>query len=114
MLPMDPVCDVCAYAAEYGMWPPDHEGTHCADCHRSWSSLVEAHCVDCHLHFTSEASAALHDPYCHPDSEKTQKRLLSARRSSGRPILVVRERKHGSVFATPSSNTPDRELAGVG
>lgn len=109
-------CDVCEYAATHDVWPPELVAageTHCDGCHRTWASIVEAHCVGCHLHFTSEASAALHDPYCHPDTETTRKRLLSARRSSGRPILVLRHRKHGSVFATPSSKTPEHQLAGV-
>lgn len=95
-------CELCAHADTHGSW--NQQGTHCRDCHRTWTSKSEAHCVRCHHHFSSHTAADLHDPYCTPDTETTRKRLISARRGGGKPVLAVRDRKHGSVFV---SWTPD-------
>jgi hypothetical protein len=51
-------CTVCAFAAERHRWPM--EGTHCRDCHRSWTSLVQSHCTVCHEHFATNGVADLH------------------------------------------------------
>lgn len=53
-------CAPCAHAAEHGWWGPDHPGTHCRDCHRSWTSLAQAHCVTCHQQFVSALVADSH------------------------------------------------------
>lgn len=53
-------CDICAYALEHGSWPPDHRGTHCYGCHRSWTSLSQSHCAECHRHFGSDAAGDAH------------------------------------------------------
>jgi len=53
-------CQICVHATEHGSWPPDHRGTHCLDCCRSWSGFREAHCVDCHQHFSSDILADKH------------------------------------------------------
>lgn len=99
-------CEICAHADEAGSWPQEllnDRGTHCRDCHRSWWSKVEAHCARCHLHFTSNAAADLHDPYCMADTETTRKRLVSARRSSRRPVFALVGRRGGEAFASYSA-----------
>lgn len=53
-------CDLCAYAAVHGWWGPDHKGTHCGDCHASWSGTGKAHCTVCHQTFASNPTADLH------------------------------------------------------
>ena len=56
----DGSCAICAYAEDYGSWPPEHKGTHCSHCHASWTGLVMAHCVVCHQTFASNGTADLH------------------------------------------------------
>lgn len=53
-------CAPCAYAREHGWWGPAHRGTHCRDCHHSWTSRKEAHCTVCHEHFASVTAAEMH------------------------------------------------------
>lgn len=53
-------CEVCVYADEHGSWPPDHNGTHCEGCHRSWSSKSQSHCMVCHRHFGSNDAGDSH------------------------------------------------------
>lgn len=53
-------CPLCAYAKEHGSWPTSHRGTHCHDCHRSWTGLREAHCTVCCAHFSTDAHAESH------------------------------------------------------
>ena len=101
-------CFTCAFSVATGYWPPElaaEGGTHCRDCHRDWTSKVEAHCAVCHCHFSTNAAADLHDAYCTPVAGETRKRLLSARRASGNPILALRDRKHGPVFVSWSPQT---------
>jgi len=57
---MAPGCVVCAYARRHGAWPPDHRGTHCKRCHRSWTARGQAHCTVCCAHFSSDGTARLH------------------------------------------------------
>lgn len=52
--------DPCTYAAVHGWWGPDHKGTHCGDCHASWSGTGKAHCTVCHQTFASNPTADLH------------------------------------------------------
>ena len=59
MAPPEP-CAVCTYADRHGWWGPDHPGTHCRACHRSWTSTAQAHCVVCHAHFTADSAAKKH------------------------------------------------------
>jgi uncharacterized paraquat-inducible protein A len=54
------MCEVCAHADAHGSWPPDHHGTHCRGCHRSWPSRAQAHCLRCHEQFASPGVADLH------------------------------------------------------
>ena len=51
-------CLVCAFATKHGHWPM--KGTHCRDCHRSWTSHAQAHCVRCHEQFASNGTAERH------------------------------------------------------
>lgn len=53
-------CPVCTHADEHGWWGPDHRGTHCRDCHRSWTGLKEAHCTVCCAHFSTDNHAESH------------------------------------------------------
>ena len=56
-------CAICSYAELHGSWPPDHRGTHCRSCHRSWWRKSEAHCGAtpcCGAHFASVEAADLH------------------------------------------------------
>lgn len=56
---MSPVCIVCAESTK-GAWPRWHKGTHCRDCHKSWTSLTAAHSMCCHLTFSSNSAAEAH------------------------------------------------------
>jgi len=56
----DASCGLCTYAAVHGWWGPDHKGTHCRDCHASWSGIGKAHCTVCHQTFASNAAADHH------------------------------------------------------
>jgi len=53
-------CPTCQYAHAHAAWPPDHRGTHCGGCHRSWTSRKEAHCARCCAHFASATAADAH------------------------------------------------------
>ena len=53
-------CSICSDSTQHGSWPSDHRGTHCWDCHRSWSGFREAHCTECHQHFSSDLLAERH------------------------------------------------------
>jgi len=53
-------CAVCSYADEHGWWGPGHKGTHCRDCHRSWTGTAKAHCTLCHETFSTNGVADLH------------------------------------------------------
>lgn len=55
-------CSVCDYADQHGWWGPDHRGTHCRACHRSWTSTREAHCAVCCAHFTGDTAFERHWP----------------------------------------------------
>lgn len=50
----------CTVCVEHGRWPANHIGTHCRDCHDSWSSLNAAHTLCCHRTFKSNNAADLH------------------------------------------------------
>lgn len=56
-------CAVCEYARVHGEWPPDHKGTHCEGCHRSWASTAQSHCSECHRHFGSDKAGDAHRIY---------------------------------------------------
>jgi hypothetical protein len=53
-------CAACVHAAAHGWWGPGVRGTHCPECHRSWSSPVQVHCVVCHEQFATDNVARLH------------------------------------------------------
>lgn len=88
-------CGPCDHAAAHGWFGPDHKGTHCSTCHRSWSSLKEAHCTICHQHFSADSVAALHEPYCGPDTHESMQEAVS---EAGNPIFAQRDRANGSVW----------------
>lgn len=102
----DRSCELCDHAAEHGAWPPEHRGTHCRVCHRSWRSLVEAHCTICHLHFSTDNTATVHEPFCHPDTDTAREQVLAATAEFTRgrfqgqkhPLLVSRTRVAGETF----------------
>lgn len=52
-------CPICVEAT-HGAWPRSHKGTHCRDCHQSWTSKTAAHTMCCHLTFTSNSAADAH------------------------------------------------------
>lgn len=91
-------CDVCAYAAEHGWWGPDFMGTHCRNCHRSWTGKTESHCASCHESFTSVEPFDIHLEHCTGDPATTRERLADLSRSDGNPLLALRERKGGPVW----------------
>lgn len=51
-------CKLCQHADEHGSW--GQNGTHCRDCHRSWTSLVQEHCTLCHQQFSTTSVADRH------------------------------------------------------
>lgn len=87
-------CRICAHAEKHGSWPPDHRGTHCEGCHRSWTGFREAHCTVCHLHFSSDGVAERHrEGYrCLSLSD-----LTAMRRETGPPVFDLRRRASGLV-----------------
>lgn len=89
-------CAICAYAATHGWWGPDHTGTHCRDCHRSWTGTTQAHCAGCHEHFTSAASFDKHLPLCGPDAHE---RYTVASRTDGNPVFVLRDLNDGRAWS---------------
>lgn len=52
-------CRVCAGSTQ-GAWPRRHKGTHCRDCHESWTSKTAAHAMCCHRTFSSNTAADAH------------------------------------------------------
>ncbi|HEY7822149.1 MAG TPA: hypothetical protein VIG24_04925 [Acidimicrobiia bacterium] len=91
-------CATCIHADKFGEWPTTHKGTHCRDCHRSWTSLKEAHCRVCHQHFSADSVADSHEPYCTTDPTATVQSMQEATRRDGNPIFDQRDRKHGPVW----------------
>lgn len=85
-------CIPCRNAAEIGWWGPEHRGTHCRVCHRSWTGLTEAHCVKCHEHFASPSTADLHDP------AGVCQKPRDAVRKDGLPVFAARQRRSGLVW----------------
>jgi hypothetical protein len=53
-------CPICAYADAHGWWGPNHRGTHCRKCHRSWTAKGATHCSVCWEHFATDGTAQLH------------------------------------------------------
>jgi hypothetical protein len=87
-------CQPCDHAAREGWWGPGHRGTHCQDCHRSWTGYAEAHCAECHLHFSTDHVAAAHRV---GDHCMTLSDLRAVRRESGSPVFDTRSRASGLV-----------------
>lgn len=103
-------CAPCAHAARHGWWGPNHRGTHCRGCHRSWTGLAEAHCVGCHEHFTTNGTADLHRQagQCVPPG--------SLRRKDGSPVLVpsTKARFHSGVtWGQPDNRQPSTRAVAV-
>lgn len=95
-------CVPCRNAAEIGWWGPDHKGTHCRGCHRSWTGLKEAHCQRCHEHFGSVRASDLHDPgfVCFRPENLVRK--------DGTAVFGSRDRASGNVWV---ENRPDHPWA---
>jgi RNA polymerase subunit RPABC4/transcription elongation factor Spt4 len=87
-------CPVCAFAAEHHYWPMP--GTHCKDCHRSWTSLSQAHCITCHEQFATNGVSDRHwikGHHIHP----------SFIAEAG--DLVLRDEAAGPVYRSPSTDS---------
>lgn len=84
-------CDPCAHADAHGWWGPDHAGTHCRDCHRSWTAPKQAHCARCHEQFNSERVFDTHLSHCGGA-------LAALRRENGNPVFDVRDHGKGPVW----------------
>jgi hypothetical protein len=125
----DRSCPICAYAADHGSWPPDHVGTHCRDCHRSWRGLKEAHCAACHEHFSSPAAFDRHLRHrrmtvTSPRSHRVENELVTTcipaadftkpRGKAGKPLLVASERQGQRLWVTKvlSEGSPLRKEPG--
>lgn len=52
------MCSTCDYADVHAHWPMP--GTHCRDCHRSWTGTGQAHCTICHEQFASNGVSDRH------------------------------------------------------
>jgi hypothetical protein len=63
------ICEICEYAKKHHGWPPALKGTHCSECHQSWTGFVRAHCVRCCETFSTDGVAQHHwtaDGHRHP------------------------------------------------
>jgi hypothetical protein len=89
-------CVPCSNAEIRGWWGPDHKGTHCRDCHRSWTGTTQVHCVGCHEHFTSARAFDAHLTHCAPDARET---LPVAVRNDGNPVFVLRDLNDGPAWS---------------
>jgi len=97
--PSYPPCGPCGHAERRGWFGPDHSGkTHCRDCHRSWTGKTEAHCATCHEHFGSVDPFDAHLELCTADTADVRERLADLSRTSGNPVLALRERASGPVW----------------
>jgi hypothetical protein len=83
-------CDICTYARLHAGWPPQHRGTHCRDCHRSWTGLARAHCVVCHATFSTNGTADLHWSSSGYDANHLDPASVTNRH--GEPLLVLDEK----------------------
>jgi hypothetical protein len=100
-------CPVCAFADAHAFWPPNHPGTHCRGCHRSWASRSQAHCLRCHEQFASPGVADLH----------------WTKRGHADPATVPKLERHDEALGpvwrtatvTPSSDfpRPSKQMAGA-
>lgn len=91
-------CGPCEYAAKENWWGPDHRGTHCRDCHRSWRGTAQAHCAGCHEHFSSTSTFDLHLSYCTGDPQTAHETLREASRKDGTPLLALSDMKDGPTW----------------
>lgn len=92
-------CAPCMYAADHDWWGPNHVGTHCPGCHRTWTGLAERHCAVCHLHFSSEVPWDAHfDGERHRSLGELQGLLTEARI----PRFKVVDRVSGPVVVNYS------------
>jgi hypothetical protein len=53
-------CEICAFAKIHACWPHDHKGTHCRECHASWTGTRPGHCVVCHQTFAGDTASEAH------------------------------------------------------
>lgn len=88
------VCEPCEHADREGWWGPGHRGTHCRNCHRSWTGYAEAHCVECCLHFSTDRVADAHrvGGRCMTLSD-----LMAVHRPTGARVFDVSTRASGLV-----------------
>lgn len=104
-------CPVCEHNRLHG-WTGLRKGSHCRDCHRTWTGLREAHCTLCCAHFTTPANFDRHltRAGCQPPAGVVDK--------AGAPRLVAIERASGLVwtanapngFRMSAANAPDVSL----
>lgn len=87
-------CSICTYAKANGWWGPElRSGTHCRDCHRSWTGLKEIHCVLCCKHFSTPENLDKHKT-----SAGKCKDPARLKKQDGTPVLMEVQRKSGSVW----------------
>jgi hypothetical protein len=88
-------CPICAYASEHHWWGPElaPARSHCSDCHRSWTSLVEGHCTLCCENF---ANIKAFDAHLAPEGGCVPPE--SVIRRDGRPRLSSRTSKWGRTW----------------
>jgi hypothetical protein len=91
----DPTCQICMYAVEHGSWPPDHKGSHCPGCGRSWQAKRQSHCTECHAHFAGDSAGDAHrvNGHCLTSDEMLQKRS-----KSGKVLFRVELSKDGEIW----------------
>jgi hypothetical protein len=91
----DGSCPVCAYAAAHGSWPPDHRGTHCPECGRSWAAKRQSHCALCHQSFSADSVGDKHrvDGKC-LTSDEMRERVTN----TGKPVFRMDTTRDGVVW----------------
>lgn len=89
--PSGPVCGPCGHNRKFG-W--NGGGSHCRDCHRSWTSKREAHCATCHNHFSNPGNFDIHrtGTGCIPPADVKTK--------TGKPKLRILVRALGPVWVS--------------
>lgn len=96
-------CTPCENAETLGWWGPDHKGTHCRGCHRSWTGLGEGHCTVCHLHFGPGGQAW--DVHFDGDRHRSLAELTGLRSEAGEPRFKVVVKPSGPVVVGARGHT---------
>jgi hypothetical protein len=95
-------CEICQKAAAKGVWPEvkGQRITHCKDCHRSWTSIVQAHCTVCHENFATNGTADLHwreTKGGEPEHLDWAKVKVTSGQYKGKPVFFSADEAMGSV-----------------